>query len=65
MFESPSSSFHMRALPDFRPQLHFSPPLASIQKGTSLCTMWGTRIHTVVVGVEAVKDRGELTEVIL
>jgi hypothetical protein len=31
----------------------------------SLCTRWGTRIHTVVVGDEAVKDGGELTKVIL
>jgi hypothetical protein len=30
-----------------------------------LCTRWGTQIHTVIVGAEAIKDRGELTEVIL
>jgi hypothetical protein len=37
----------------------------NFHKGASLCTRWGTRIHNVVGGAEAIKDGGELTQVIL
>jgi hypothetical protein len=37
----------------------------NFHKGASPCTRWGTWIHNVVVRAEAVKDGGELNEVIL
>jgi hypothetical protein len=40
-----------------------SPFAINFHKG--VCTRWWTRIQSIVMGAKAVKDGGELTEVIL
>jgi hypothetical protein len=62
------SKVHMRAPPDFHLPIFISLPLwhQFPQRGVTAHQVGGgTWIHTIVVGAEAVKDEGELTEVIM